>query len=221
VLSSKYAEIIRVFSEAENIEFQIAPRDGVDLRPIQGLIKRHRREPFSLGGNSALGAELVTNKMRLFGQALAYPNIDLSSRYEGLPATSIYEAGLYREGLVSDDRKRGYPVNLNIDGSSLALNERPSLNAPNDSKNRSEHSHHPRPAEHSEIKALALLCLSFAGGLLGVWSIVFWDGLGIWKWGVSAFGWITMIACLVQVLASLILDFVQNYPFKFHRRKAG
>jgi len=54
--------------------------------------------------------------------------------------------------------------------------------------------------DHGPIKGIVTLAIIFGGAWLGVWSIGFWDSLGLWRWLLSALGWAVMIGGIVQGL---------------------
>jgi len=80
----------------------------------------------------------------------------------------------------------------------LTLYESASLNSAEDSQNRSKNTYNSGPSDHRRIEAIILFSIMSLAALIGVWSIVFWDSLGAWRWLVSALGWAVMIGCLIQ-----------------------
>jgi hypothetical protein len=83
----------------------------------------------------------------------------------------------------------------------LALYEGPSLYASNDGKDGGEEAHYPRPPNHSDIKfTWFLLSCALVSSLLGVWSIAFWDGFGLWRYMISGIGWALMFCFLARAL---------------------
>jgi hypothetical protein len=84
------------------------------------------------------------------------------------------------------------------------LNESPCLDNADYGQDRRKYANYASPPENVFVKiwiARAFLCLALAGSWVGVWSAVFWDGLGRWRWPVSGLGWMLMLLSLFQGLA--------------------
>jgi hypothetical protein len=135
---------------------------------------------------------------------------------KGLGAASIYD--LYSDGerLTGGEREWAYLFNVAVEHGSFALNEGPCLTYANQCQYGGEKADNPSPSEHRSVKWVGwrwevgraivgwcLVALAFVGALVGVWSVVFWDRLGRWRWFVSSLGWIALIGGLVQGLSLL------------------
>jgi len=101
-------------------------------------------------------------------------------------------------------------------GGSLALNESVSLNTSNNSKNGGEYAYNARPPQQATFKVFGLFpfFILIASAWLGVWSIVFWDGLGHWRWVVSLLGWSVMVATFVFLHDLTSLNILQSDHFR-------
>jgi len=81
--------------------------------------------------------------------------------------------------------------------SALALNKGHYLNESYKGEHAGKDTDNASPFQHSSGKiifSLLAIIVAFSGSMIGVWSIVFWDWLGGWRWMVSAAGWLLMMA---------------------------
>jgi hypothetical protein len=80
----------------------------------------------------------------------------------------------------------------------FAFDKSKQLNATGSRQNGSEDADYSGPSQHAPFKLSGLLfaCASILGTLIGVWSIVFCDGLGRWWWIVSVLGWLLAYASM-------------------------
>jgi hypothetical protein len=84
----------------------------------------------------------------------------------------------------------------------LAFHESILLKSTNDGQYGSEESNNARPPQHAQIKSVfgpCVVALALSGALIGIWSVVFWDWLGRWRWIVSAAGWAFMVASMLML----------------------
>jgi hypothetical protein len=68
------------------------------------------------------------------------------------------------------------------------------------SQNAGENADDPGPSDHSAIKGIIFFIIIVFGTWLGVWSAVFWDWLGGWRWVVCAAGFAAVIVSVFQGL---------------------
>ena len=132
-------------------------------------------------------------------------------------STLVHHCGAGRAGLEPVERGREVLRLFGSDVRSFALlNEGPFLTYANQCQYGGEKADNPSPSEHRSVKWVGwrwevgraivgwcLVALAFIGALVGVWSVVFWDWLGRWRWFVSSLGWIAFIGGLVQGLSLL------------------
>jgi hypothetical protein len=112
-------------------------------------------------------------------------------KYTDIAIPSLWESSVDRQAYGRKKR-------------SLALNERPELQKADNRKNRSENPHDSGPSDHGSIRAwIRWLPILFGviGSFVGVWSIVFWDGIGFWRWPLSLAGWAITIWAILQGLS--------------------
>jgi hypothetical protein len=98
---------------------------------------------------------------------------------------------------------------LNREKGALALNESQQLQSSGNSENSGKKSHDPRPPQHALFKFLGfgVVSISLLGALVGIWSVVFWDGLGNWRWVVSLVGWLlAVVSVLIPFHGNKILS---------------
>jgi hypothetical protein len=202
-------EGVGVGNISEDVEFGPATLDIVGLSPIQRFVGWSKIPVSrSLGGDHTDDLEGTFRERRLFRQIGEERQLNPTIPHNGLGASVIYDGDRYVDRFVSNERCWVYLLYIDVNSRSLAFHKSPSLQSADYRQNESENADNSRPSGHGPIKSIIPLWLRgivvfglmMFGAWVGVWSIVFWDSLGLWRWLLSAIGWGIMIGTIVQGL---------------------
>jgi hypothetical protein len=194
---------------SEDVEFGFAPLDIVGLSPIQRFVGWSKIPVSrSLGGNYTDDLEGTFRERRLFRQIVGEEQLNPTIHHNSLGTSVIYDGDRYVDRLVSNERSWVYLLYIDVNSRPLAFHKSPSLQPADYRQNESENADNFRPSGYGPIKGsnplwlrgIVVLGLMMFGAWVGVWSIVFWDSLGFWRWLLSATGWAVMIGSIVYGL---------------------
>jgi hypothetical protein len=202
-------EVVGIGNISEDIEFGFASLDIIGLSPIQRFVGWSKIPVSrSLDGNYTDDLEGAFRERRLFRQIVEEGQLNPTIHHNGLGTSVIYDGDRYVGRFVSNERCWVYLLYIDVNSRPLAFHKSPSLQSADYRQNESENADNSGPSGHGPIKSIiplwlrgiVVLGLMMFGARVGVWSIVFWDSLGLWRWLFSALGWAVMIGCIVQGL---------------------
>jgi hypothetical protein len=198
---TEQAVVINKLYKPIDVEFPFPSINGVGLSPIKEWLSSWTDGHIAgmSGRNEAAGCE-VGRKCGHFRQFFPAPELYSDFAHERLGSPCIVETYVNVERCILSNWERIYPIKLYIDRRPFALDESATLNAADYRQNTSKNSDSGGPSNHGPIRGIGLIVLIVLGAWVGVWSIVFWDSLGLWRWLLSAIGWAVMIGSIVQGL---------------------
>jgi hypothetical protein len=198
---SEDAEVVSKFYKAVNIQEEPPSIDFADLSPIESRLDWPDSNVSSITRrDKSTNCKFGVREIGLIGQTCAAPHSNTRFAEKRLRPSAIDQSNINEHRLFGNERDWANPLNLWVNRGAFALDESPTLNTADSSQNNREKSYDTRPVNHGLIKGVVTLAIIFLGAWLGVWSIVFWDSLGLWRWLVSAIGWAVMIGTIVQGL---------------------
>jgi hypothetical protein len=146
-------------------------------------------------------------------------NVDAGTRNFRSAFTVIPDFVAHHKLLIRDQSFSKLEV-LDEKRGSFALNKSPSLYTSNNGEYGGKETYYSRPMNHSGVKlAWFFILCAFIASIVGVWSFVFRDGLGICRYLIGSLGWAMMFVFLSRALffhsQPMVLNFLQSYPVQF------